>query len=213
MQRLKIYNEALLIKDATVLRHQLDVCRMACSLAKTLKLSPKFRQLIREVSLYHDIGKLGIPKEILLKPSALTKKESEIIRQHPILGAELYKQCKSLLTITGKNMIYEAILHHHEWYNGNGYPYGLKGQEINPLSRIVAVADAFSAMTSDRIYRKARSHADAIQEIEACSGKQFDPEVVEALLEGEWRNHYNRCKLTVTERYLDNQPDNQVVFN
>ena len=209
LQQLKFFYDALLIKDASVLHHQLDVCRVACSLAKAMALSPKNRQLIRLVSLYHDIGKLGVPKKILFKASPLTIKEKEIIKRHPIIGAEMFKQCKSSLKITGTNMICEAILQHHEWYNGKGYPYGLKGKEINFLSRVVAVADAFSAMTTERIYCKARRPADAIDEIQKCSGTQFDPEVVEVLLEGEWWDYYKLCKMTVTEQYLDYQLDNQ----
>lgn len=127
-------------------------------------------------ALLHDIGKIGIPDLILRKPGSLNEDEWRIMRKHPELGAEIIKPVKHFEDVA------PMILSHHERWDGTGYPRGLKSTEIPLGGRIVAVVDAFTAITSDRVYRKARSMDEAIQELRANSGTQFDPDVVTAFL-------------------------------
>jgi len=124
--------------------------------------------------LFHDIGKIEVPDYILNKPAKLTPEEYEIIKRHPAAGEEILKPVKFLQEVA------KVIRQHQERWDGKGYPDGLKGEEIHLYARIVSVADAFDAMTSDRSYRKAMNVEDAVQEILRNSGTQFDPKVVEA---------------------------------
>jgi len=139
-------------------------------------------------SMLHDIGKVGIPDEILLKPGPLTTEEYEIVKEHSRLGGdalravELQVKGKSFLTI-GKQICY----FHHERWDGKGYPVGLTGEEIPLSARIVAVADVYDALTSDRVYKKAISHEDALEIITKEKGFQFDPDIIDAFMEIEWR--------------------------
>jgi HD-GYP domain-containing protein (c-di-GMP phosphodiesterase class II) len=135
-------------------------------------LKEKQIDLIRRASLLHDIGKLGIPMEILTKPSRLTLDEYEIIKSHAALGGDLVKNSPSLRSLV------PIIRHHHEFVNGHGYPDKLVGNQISIEARIVAVADAIEAMTSDRPYRKALKTEQVIAELSRHSGIQFDPLVV-----------------------------------
>jgi HD-GYP domain-containing protein (c-di-GMP phosphodiesterase class II) len=128
--------------------------------------------LIRKAGLLHDIGKLGIPMEILTKPGKLTRDEFEIIKRHAAMGGDLVKNSPSLRPLI------PIIRHHHEFYNGGGYPDKLAGNQISIEARIVAVADAIEAMISDRPYRKALRLEQVIEELRKNSGTQFDPLVV-----------------------------------
>ena len=125
----------------------------------------------------HDLGKLRIWAEMLNKPSKLTPDETRELQTHPARGAQLVSRFRDYRN--GKDL----ILHHHERYDGQGYPDGLKGDEIPLGARIIAVADSADAMMSDRAYRKALTAAETIQELSRNSGKQFDPMVVKAMLE------------------------------
>lgn len=125
------------------------------------------------VGQLHDIGKIAIDQSILLKPGPLTKIELDEIQRHPDVGYKILKSSKETTSIA------EYVLYHHERYDGKGYPSGLKGEEIPLLSRIIAVADSFNAMVSDRCYRKPMSVEDAINELIANKGTQFDPEIVD----------------------------------
>jgi HD-GYP domain-containing protein (c-di-GMP phosphodiesterase class II) len=140
----------------------------------------------------HDIGKIGVPENILRKPGRLTDEEFEYIRKHPEFGWMV------LRGVEGFEEISQMLLHHHERLDGKGYPGGLSGDEIPLGARIIAVADSFDAITSDRPYRRAASAEDAAREIERCSGTQFDPEIVRA-----FRVHLNRSLLkTSANAYL-----------
>ena len=127
--------------------------------------------------LLHDIGKIFTPKEILYKPGPLTDEEWKVMRRHPVDGAEVLEQIANL-----KEMAFN-VRYHHERYDGAGYPDGLKGEAIPLGARIAAVVDAFDAMVSDRPYRKSMPVAQAIEELQRCKGSQFDPEVVDAVME------------------------------
>ena len=134
-------------------------------------------------SILHDIGKVGIPDSILLKPAGLSKEEFEVIKRHSVIGGDVLSQVnakvrgQSFLTI-GTQIAY----FHHEKWDGSGYPKGLKGEEIPLSARIVSLADVYDALTSKRIYKEAYSHDKALKIIERESGKHFDPDVVEAFL-------------------------------
>lgn len=125
----------------------------------------------------HDIGKINIPKEVLNKRMPLTNEEWEQLKQHPLNGIEIINPVKSLRDIS------PLILHHHERYDGKGYPGNLKGEDIPFLARVLAVADSFDAMTSNRPYNKRKTHSEAIDELRKCSGTQFDPAIAQAFIE------------------------------
>lgn len=183
-QEISDLNEGLLVtlseiidlRDPYVLGHSKQVSTYAANIAKQIGLNEKQTELIRKAGLLHDIGKLGIPTEILGKPSKLTKAEYETVKEHAALGGDLVKNSPSLRPIA------QIIRHHHERYDGNGYPDRIEGSRISIEARIVAVADAMEAMTSDRPYRKALKHEKVLAELMKHSGTQFDPLVVDAAI-------------------------------
>lgn len=137
-------------------------------------------------AFYHDIGKVWIPNSILTKPDRLTKSERIIICDHPLYAQKLFAQIRQGF-ISGIpeylfQLAMDSSLYHHEWWNGNGYPYGIKRYEIPLIARITSICDAFDAMTSTRIYCKSHSYEYACQELKKCAGTQFDPELVSAFL-------------------------------
>jgi HD-GYP domain-containing protein (c-di-GMP phosphodiesterase class II) len=144
-------------------------------IAEEMNLPEDFLNTLNFAALLHDIGKIGIPDEILNKPGKLSEEEFDRIRIHPILGANIVEKIDFLAQASS------YIRFHHERQNGRGYPEGLKGENIPLGAAILAVADAFDAMTSDRPYRRAWNLDDTLHEIESNSGIQFRPEVVEAL--------------------------------
>ncbi|MBI2908175.1 MAG: HD-GYP domain-containing protein [Chloroflexi bacterium] len=149
--------------------HVEHVAAYALLLAQGLDMSFQARTLLRRAALLHDIGKLGIDESILLKKGPLGPAEWEQVMLHPSIGERI---CRPLRV---EKSILDTIRHHHERYDGTGYPDGLKGQEIPLFARIVALADAYDAMTSSRPYRKALSPADALRVVTKEAGKQFDP--------------------------------------
>ncbi|HTX92309.1 MAG TPA: diguanylate cyclase [Anaerolineales bacterium] len=161
--------EIIDLRDPHVLGHSKRVTAYAVILAEKMGLNPKQVKLIRKASLLHDIGKLGISMDILSKPGKLNSYEYETIKKHADLGGNLVKNSPSFLPIV------PIIRQHHEFYNGMGYPDKLAGNQISIEARIVAVADAIEAMTSDRPYRKKLTTRQVIDELKACSGSQFDP--------------------------------------
>ncbi len=149
------------------------IAEIAVSLARELQLPDAEVDRIRVASLLHDIGKVGVPEEILEKPGPLTIEEWQSVVQHSRIGQLIIEQIASVQE-TGA-----IILHHHERYSGRGYPYGLRGSEIPLGARIVAIADAYDAMTHDRPYSRAIGHAAAVEELRRCADMQFDPELVD----------------------------------
>jgi|GEM_PF-668954 len=168
---------ALEAKDEYTEGHSTRVAIITEGIASAMNLPPKEITEFVSAARCHDIGKIGVPDSILLKAGQLTKEEFEQIQAHPAESARI-------LTPIFKEMpgVIEAVHHHHERFDGNGYPSGLKGHQIPLGARIIAIADAYDAMTSNRVYRKARSSKVAIEDIIACSGKQFCPNVVKGFL-------------------------------
>ncbi len=175
-------------KDPYTKEHSERVTNMAIRLGKILNIPEGEMESLRFAGHLHDIGKVGIQDRILLKPGKLTPEEYEIIKKHPLIGAEIVGH----ITLLKDEVL--IIKHHHERWDGHGYPYGLAGEEIPFLARILAVADAYDAMTSQRPYRPPLTHEEAVQEIKINSGSQFDPQVVDAFLklcekEISWKGH------------------------
>ena len=163
-------------KDPYTKGHSERVADTSVALAQELNLSDRDIENIEYTALLHDIGKIGIADSILGKNSSLTNKEFDKIKEHTVMGAKIIEPVDFL-----KNS-YKAIYHHHEKYNGKGYPDGIKSEDIPILARIIAVADAYDAMGSDRPYRKKLNKDKILKELKDQSGKQFDPEVVKALI-------------------------------
>jgi len=163
-------------KDHYTRAHTENVTDYALLLAEELGFSDAVRRTLRVAGLLHDVGKICIPDRILRKPGPLTDEEHEVIKQHVVIADYL------LVNLPNVAEVRSAVLHHHERFDGTGYVRGLKGEEIPLLGRIMAVADAFSAMVLDRPYRKAHSFEDALTELRRCSGSQFDPQVVDAFV-------------------------------
>ena len=172
-----ILADAIEAKDPFLRGHSNEVSHYVSIVADGLDLEPKKREELLFASLLHDLGKIGISERILLKPASLTPEEFNIIKLHSRIGARLIEQVPGLTDMS------PGVLHHHERFDGDGYPSGLKGNEIPLEARIICVADSFSAMTSDRPYRGRIGLDAALQELERCAGTQFDPEIVRLFVE------------------------------
>ncbi len=167
---------ALEAKDPYTGKHSERVTHIAVELAKEMAIGETQIEILNTIGYLHDIGKIGMPDEILNKPGALTGEEYEIVKKHPVIGESIIKDL-------GLGAEERAIIrHHHERWDGKGYPDGLSGADIPLLARIVAVADAFDAMTSKRAYRDSLPLEKAVAELVNNRNKQFDPEVVDAFL-------------------------------
>ncbi|MBK9203055.1 MAG: HD domain-containing protein [Candidatus Obscuribacter sp.] len=156
--------------------HSLRVSRIAVLIGRQLGLTDEHLRDLELGGILHDIGKIGVPESILWKPDKLTEEEKSIMSRHPVKSAEIIGDLKGLKRAR------EYVKHHHEYYDGNGYPDGLSGETIPIGARIILVSDAYDAMTTDRPYRNAIGHVRAIEELKKLAGTQFDPNVVNALL-------------------------------
>lgn len=164
-------------RDRYTRHHSENVSTYATRLAERIGLSPSEVDLLRMTSLLHDVGKIGIPDYILNKPGALTEEEMAVIRTHPTMGEVIVRSSRNL------EGILPGVLHHHERFDGTGYPHGLSGQDIPIQARIIAIADAFDALTTTRPYRESLSVADALEVLKENSGAQFDPDLVPLFIE------------------------------
>ncbi len=165
-------------RDEETGNHVIRMARFSRVIAETLGLDEAECESIELAAPMHDIGKIGIPDQILLKPGKLTPEEFEIIKEHTVIGYEILKGSPSKYLKMGA----EIALGHHEKFDGSGYPYGLAGEDIPMSARIVAVADVFDALTSSRCYKPAWSDQDALGLLLSESGKHFDPQCVDAFL-------------------------------
>jgi response regulator RpfG family c-di-GMP phosphodiesterase/signal transduction histidine kinase len=168
---------ALEAKDKYTRDHSTRVTDITISIAKKMGFEERELRDLELASVLHDVGKIALPERILNKKSKLTDEEMSQIRNHPVIGETI------LMPVVELRQITKLVRHHHERYDGSGYPDKLKGQEIPVGARIMAVADTYDAITSDRPYRNGESQAFAVKEIIRCSGSQFDPEVIEHFLE------------------------------
>jgi HD-GYP domain-containing protein (c-di-GMP phosphodiesterase class II) len=163
-------------KDPYTRGHSDRVTRYSLMIAKEMGLDPGFLEILRVSAQLHDVGKIGIEDRILKKPGALTPEEFEIMKTHTTKGANLLRPVPQL-----REML-PGIELHHEALNGRGYPYGLKGDEIPLLARVIAVADTFDALTTNRPYQRAHDPVEALRIIENLSGQRLDPKAVTALM-------------------------------
>jgi putative nucleotidyltransferase with HDIG domain len=174
---LPVLSRAIEARDPYTQGHSARVTALAELIACRLGWEEERLELLRVGGPLHDIGKLAVSDDVLSKAGTLEEGELEEIRRHPKMGAKI------LLRVTAFRDALPYVLYHHERWDGNGYPTGKAGAEIPLEARVLAVADAFDAMTSDRPYRRALTHEQALAEIERCEGTQFDPEIVRVFLE------------------------------
>lgn len=168
---------ALEAKSAYTCGHSERVAEISLLLARQMDLPLREQTRIHIGAHLHDIGKIGIPDAILDKPGRLTPAEFAVIKKHPEIGGQIVNKARWFQSVV------DIVRNHHERYDGGGYPDKLRKNEISLAARIVAVADAFDAMTSPRPYRAARSAKMAVEEMLRCSGTQFDPAAIAALVE------------------------------
>jgi len=168
------FSLAIESRDSYTGGHVQRVTAYALTLAQAMGLSNEQQSIVRLGGLLHDIGKVAIPDDILNKDAKLSKEEYDVIKAHPVVGHEILKRIPHL------DRANQIVRHHHERWDGRGYPDKLAGDDIPLLSRVLAIADSYDAMTSDRSYRQTKSHQEAVDEIRRCAGGQFDPEMAEA---------------------------------
>ncbi len=171
---LSALTSAIDAKDSYTHGHSERVTQLSLGLGQEMGLTPVRLENLRLAGMLHDIGKIGIPENILNKPGRLTNEEFEVIKSHPDLGVRILAKVEFLAHII------PFIRHHHERFDGRGYPGGLKGEDIPTEARILTIADTWDAMTSDRPYRKAMDGRSALEEIRRCKGSQFDPGMADA---------------------------------
>jgi putative nucleotidyltransferase with HDIG domain len=171
------FSEALEARDQYTAGHSRRVMEYSKSIGLRMKLDKQDIEDLKRSALLHDIGKIGIPDTVLKKQTKLTDEEYAIIKSHPETGAAILKYIKSF-----KDLV-PAVYYHHEQFDGDGYPEGVKGKAIPLHARIIAIADTFDAMTSSRSYRKALSFRTALSELERNKGIQFDPDITNIFIE------------------------------
>ncbi|MFJ8883546.1 HD-GYP domain-containing protein [Streptomyces sp. NPDC102402] len=184
--------QAVDIKDGYTRGHSERVGHASELIARELGMEESRTEALRFAGILHDIGKLGVPTRVLRKDGPLTPEERRVIELHPEYGHEIVRGIGFL------DEARAAILHHHERLDGSGYPYGLAGDRIPEFARVVAVADAFDAMTSTRSYRRGRPVPAAVEELRRCAGSQFDPRMVLALARALDRHGWSAAANTVT---------------
>jgi len=178
MSTIKVLAAAIDAKDPYTYGHSQRVMEYALLGGISLSLSGEELEVLEYAGIFHDVGKIGITDSILTKPGPLTAEEQDVVRRHPVIGANMLKEMPFL------EKARKLVLYHHEWHDGSGYPDGLKGEDIPVGARLIAVADAFDTMTTERSYRAAFGEGYAISELYRCSGTQFCPAAVEAFVSG-----------------------------
>ncbi|MBU0681704.1 MAG: HD domain-containing protein [Proteobacteria bacterium] len=176
LSTIRILAAALDARDNYTLGHSARVAQLSLLIGHRLSFAIEELQELEMACFLHDIGKIHVPDVIIHKAGPLSAEESLVIKKHPLQGAEILDLAESL------HKCIPAVLHHHEWYNGEGYPYGLQGEEIHIHAQIVTIADSYDAMTSSRPYRKGCSRDEAIAEITKFRGIQFNPDLVDIFL-------------------------------
>ena len=211
VQTVTALSEAVDAKDRYTSGHSKRVAEYARMLAKRMSMSEEKQEEIYRAGLLHDIGKIRIPAEIINKAGKLTDEEYDIIKIHPVTSYNI------LRGIAGNNLIAIAAKYHHERYDGRGYPNGLSGDTIPLVARIIAVADTYDAMTSNRSYRKALPQDVVRAEIEKGKGTQFDPDIAEIMLQmiDEDKEYAMRQGEEVTRKILtvDDEPMNNMILS
>jgi len=209
---LKALTAALETRDSETHGHSERVVSYSLRLGREYGLNSEQMKSLEFGSLLHDIGKIGVPDSILRKPAKLTEEEWVRMREHPLHGQQILRGIEFLQGAA------RVVAQHHEKWDGSGYPVGLSGEEIDICARIFSVADAFDAITSDRVYRKGKSYDAAAQELDDWAGKQFDPKVVEAfhrVPQEDWRELHEQSLIKsqgelevrrMVEMALDAQP-------
>jgi putative two-component system response regulator len=177
LQTIVMLTNVIETRDPYTAGHVDRVRRLALSLGFALNWNAEEIAILEFGAILHDIGKIIVPRSVLTKSGPLNDEEWEVIRQHPQVGAQMLEGVDHLRPAI------PYVLYHHEWWNGGGYPFRLKGANIPPEGRLLTIVDAFDAMTSNRPYRKGLSVADALVEIRKNSGVYFDPEMVEVFLQ------------------------------
>ncbi|BCJ88200.1 HD-GYP domain-containing protein [Effusibacillus dendaii] len=188
---------AIEAKDQYTFGHSERVSLYAVEMAKTLREYEDDNKLktLRLSGLMHDVGKINIPESILTKPDKLTPEEYELIKTHTVVGARMVEK------ITGLGPLKNGVLYHHERWDGRGYPAELQGEEIPLDARILAIADAFDAMTSSRAYRDALSFHEAFNRLKEARGTQFDPKLIDCLesVRFQWLQIYNESQFSLDD--------------
>lgn len=177
LESIEILRNTVEARDFYTKGHSERVSEYSLLIGEKLNLSSEEMHTLKIGALFHDIGKIGIPDSILLKKKKLTHNEFERIKDHPSIGAHILSNASIFSDII------PIVKYHHERYDGNGYPYNLSGDDIPFLARIVAVADSFDAMTTQRSYRNALKFDTVVKEISTCSGTQFDPDISKVFLD------------------------------
>jgi len=194
---IRAMTSAIDAKDRYTRGHSERVATLARQLALAAGVSGQEAHRIYIAGVLHDVGKIGVPERVLLKPGRLTDDEMDEIRRHPGIGHEILK------SLPGLEDILPAVLHHHERWDGEGYPAKLAGGDIPLAARIMAIADTFDAMSSNRAYRPAREREQVLEVIRHCAGSQFDPELAPLILEidlSEFDRMMARHKLDAADR-------------
>jgi putative two-component system response regulator len=195
---LKALTSALETRDSETHGHSERVVSYSLRLGREFGLSSEQMKSLEFGSLLHDIGKIGVPDAILRKPAKLTEEEWERMREHPLHGQQILRGIEFLQGAA------RVVAQHHEKWDGSGYPLGLSGEDIDVCARIFSVADAFDAITSDRVYRRGKSYEAAAQELDDWAGRQFDPRVVEAfhrVPREDWEELHRRSLLPKPDQF------------
>jgi len=196
MKAIKALIAAMEAKDEYTSGHSMRVVKYAMMMAEKLNLSQEDKFFLQLSAALHDIGKIGMPDEILKKSATLKEMEFVHVKEHPVIGSKIVSEIDDLKEVAA------VIKHHHERYDGTGYPDGLKGEVIPLFSRILAIVDAYESLVSDRIYRKSIDMDDAIKILRHNAGNQFDPNLVELFIDGLKKNNldFTKQKLELFEQ-------------